>query len=172
MAVSLVVDIPATPANGFLRFIPLGGNGYTSPFAMWQCQQLLVTGDATGGAASITVNMDRRYCSMMGYASMTYPGTTPDPFPLRWAITGDRVPQQFRAVKVDLIPTTISAARVSDTWLPPATVNPGPEEIALSITVPNTDTLVLQMHCAIFLFNINARQKVPYHLLAAARGGI
>ncbi len=90
MAVTISVNLPDNPGTGALRFIPLGGNGYTAPFAMWQLRAFAATGDATAGALSLTVRMDPRYCSMVGYASMNFPGTTPDPYPLRWLLTGVR----------------------------------------------------------------------------------
>lgn len=172
MSVSATVTLPATPSTGVLTYVPLGGNGYTSPFAMWSLANFLVTGAAGGGSQSLSVVMDDRYCSLMSYASMTYTDTAAHDY--RWSLVGEvggPVPLDSRTLKITASSASINAATQTDVWRPTPVVHPGATPITLSVATLNVDTFVLQLHLQVFLFNINARQKVPYHLLVACRPG-
>lgn len=173
MAVDSSFVLPNQPATGRLTLSPLGGDGYTAPHAMYTVTNWLTTGDATGGAQTMNVTMDDRFCGMVGYASMT--STAPADIDIRWSLVGavnGVVPLMVRAASIDRISSTVTTATVNDTWLPPAFIMPGQDSATLGLAVINTDTLVVQVHLVVFLYNINARQKMPFGVLADARGGI
>lgn len=170
MSVSESVTLPAQPGSGTLRFVPLGGDGYTAPFAMWQIRDFIATGDSGAGNQVVSIGMDDRYCSLVGYAAMTYTDTAVQD--IRWVLAGTQVPLQVRTIKLSPSSASLNTATMSDLWLPPAAVSPGATPVTLSITTLNNDTEVLTLHASIFLFNINARQKMPYQALVAARGGV
>ncbi len=170
MSVAISVTLPAQAALGNTIYVPLGGNGMSSPHGMYVVKGLAVTGDATGGTSTMTIIFDDRFCSMVGYASVVSANTVADPGSVRWVLTGTQTAQAFRAVEV---PDSAVAGPVSDTWLPPAVITPGgPARAQLSVALQNEDTLLSQMYAQIFVYNINARQRVPTEYLVAARGGV
>jgi len=171
MSVIDTIVLPGQGATGSVRYVPLGGNGYTAPHAMFQVRAWAVTGDASGGTMRLDLTMDDRYCSLMAYASMTSDSAN-DPSGVRWVLQGARAPQMFRANLIPALSATINAGVIADTYLPPVFVTPGESPVTLSLVMLNEDTKIMQMHASIYVFNINARQKVPMHLLVAARGGV
>jgi len=173
MSVTATVTFPSQPASGTLKYVPLGGNGYTDPFAMYQLKDFSVTGDATGGTASLHVIMDNRYCCMLAYASMTSAATGTDPMSIRWvwgSDTGGESPQAFRFQEAPVSPLGFGS-RVSDTWVPQAFMQ-GSDPVALRLSVAsvNEDTDAVVMHAVIYLYNINARNRVPMSQLVKAQG--
>lgn len=175
MSVAQTFTLPAQPPTGVLRRVPLGGNGYTDPFAMYTLRNYAVTGDATNGSVSLTVVMDRRYCSLVSYCSGIYTAAGSSPAPFRWLLgsgTNGTTPNMFRQRRIVLGSTEVSAAIITDMWLPPAFLLPGGDFSELVLTGVNEDTDIMQMFTVIYLFNINARQKVPYSHLVQSRGGI
>lgn len=178
MAVLNTFTLPGQPAQGaglggVATFTPLGGDGYTAPRGMFTVTNMVSTGDATGGAHSNEIVMDSRYCSMVSYASMTGPNAAD--IDIRWSLVasvGGVVPLMVRTLAVDRMGAAIDAATINDLWLPPAFIMPGSDPATLRIAVINADTITMQLHAVIFIYNINARQKVPYGMLTAPRGGI
>lgn len=170
MSVAATVTLPAQHSAGSTLYVPLGGNGMSSPHAMYVVKGLNVTGDASGGQASMTIIFDDRFCSMVGYASVVSSNTAVDPAAVRWVLTGSQTAQAFRAA---LIAENAVAGPISDTWLPPPVLTPGgPARAQLSVTLLNETTITSQMYAQIFIYNINARQRVPFEYLVAARGGV
>lgn len=175
MSVAATVTLPDEPATGRKAFVPLGGNGYTDPFAMYVIRNFLVTMDASGGVATIEVVMDDRFCSMVGYATYISSNGTIDPATVRWtlgsALAGS-TPQMLRARQLPLNRSAVNVSVINDMWLPPAFLLPGADFSSLIVATDNDDTFTAQLFCVIYLYNINARQKVPYSHLVQARGGI
>jgi len=170
VSVAIVFVLPDAPPVGTLKYVPLGGNGYTSPHGMYVVKGLAIAGDATGGTTKMSIILDDRFCSMVGYASVVSANTASDPGSVRWVITSSDVAQQFRVVEV---PESAVAGPISDTWLPPATILPGgPGVASLTVDLVNEDTLISQLYAQIFVYNINARERVPFELLVSARGGV
>lgn len=66
MSVSASVTLPAQPAIGSSSYLPLGGNGKQAPHGCYVVEAGVV-GDAGGGTASITVNLDTRYTNLVAY---------------------------------------------------------------------------------------------------------
>lgn len=175
VSVNSSVTLPAEPTNGTLVFTPLGGDGFASPRAMYQLSNFAITGDVSGGSISLDVVMDSRYCTMIAYATMLYSGTGTDPLPILWRLqeagVGGRSPLRLRQVSADVITADTGGARVNDMWVPPAFVDGASSGLTLTISTDNQDAGILQMFASIFIFDINARQRVPFELLVRARGG-
>lgn len=175
MSVSATVTLPNAPATGVLRYTPLGGNGYTSPHAMYQLKNFLVTGDSGGGTASLEVVMDDRFCCMIAYASMIFGGASTNPATVNWTWGGGLAgisPQFIQQRQVTLSNTSVGAPRIADTFDSPAFVHGSDSNLALTVTTVNEDADTVQLFLSVYLFNINAREKVPIELLVAARGGV
>ena len=60
MAVGTTQQLPEEPTIGSLEFVPLGGDGWIAPQSMY-VGRTQSTGDASGGAHSITINADPRF---------------------------------------------------------------------------------------------------------------
>lgn len=172
MAVSDSFTLPAEPGTGDLEYVPLGGDGLHDPFAMYLVRSFAITGDVSGGSQKLSIVFDDRFCSMVAYASFLK-ATAIDPAGFRWTLVGDRVPLQAKQLERALTPSTVAGATITDTWLPPAFINAGAGAVpTLAISTTNEDGVALQMNAAIYLFNIDARQKTPMPRLVASRGGV
>lgn len=66
MSVSTSVQLPAEPATGSLKLTSLAGDGKLSPSSRYDVF-LFVTGDATAGSASLLIQMDPRFTSLVDY---------------------------------------------------------------------------------------------------------
>ncbi len=69
MAVSSTVTLPALPAQGALQYIPLGGDGKTAPLGCYFVR-LEIDGDAGGGNATMSINLDVRYTNLVAYVNL------------------------------------------------------------------------------------------------------
>lgn len=69
MSVSVAVTLPAQPAVGSTFFVPLGGDGLTSPISMFEVAVNLDS-DASGGTNVCTINFDNRFESVVVRAEM------------------------------------------------------------------------------------------------------
>jgi len=68
LSVSADVTLPAQPSVGAMKLVPLGGNGFNSPHSMYLIGGFGVAGDASGGNAVVSINMDDRFqclCSVI-----------------------------------------------------------------------------------------------------------
>ncbi len=66
MTVATQITLPEQPGTGLVKYIPLGGDGYRSPFALarWSLDSV---GDASGGTNNISVFMPSEYCSVVAW---------------------------------------------------------------------------------------------------------
>lgn len=173
MSVIATVTLPDNPSPaGEVKLVPLGGNGFTSPFAMYTLRNFAIAGDATGSEHTLNVIMDPRYCSIVAYASMQIDVSAADRA-IHWQLTSGAVPPQFLNGHLTRNDAGILGAQIAHTWSPPAWISPGtsPQAPTLTISVFNVDTEILNMACAVLLFNIRARESVLYQHLISARGG-
>jgi len=95
---------------------------------------------------------------------------------VRWSLVGEpqgAVPLQVRVQRITNISASVGV-QVSDLWLPPAFISPGGADQVptLAIQINNVDTLIMQMHAVIFIYDIRCREDARYAQLVAARGGI
>ncbi len=64
MSVTETITLPAQPTVGNTTFLPLGGNGFTSPHSMYTVA-MAIDGDASGGIIQAKVNLDPRYAALI-----------------------------------------------------------------------------------------------------------
>jgi len=161
--------LPAEPPTGTLERIALGGNGFTAPQAEFLIRNVQSASDGTGsGSNSIQIGMDPNYCWMVAYMSATVTQASSADNDWRFQLVGARVPTQLITPLVNSLGRV--TAQIGTTWLPPASVNTG--AATLSLFVPSVGTDLLNVSAAIFVFDIRAREAVPYWNLVNARGGI
>jgi len=172
VAVSEVVSLPAQPSAGDgVLFSPLGGDGRSAPLGIYELGAQ-VTGDAGGGNATVQINMDPRYTSMVAYCA---------PF-----VVADTAETEFVAQIVDLV-LFVPNLRVVGTmpfvtegfssrnstflWYPPPIWLNGNGSIIVSfVNVDATETYGLT--ASIFVFDRNVRQLAPVQWLNATRIGV
>lgn len=173
MAVTATVQLPDNPSPaGVVRFVPLGGNGFTAPFAMYTVRNFAISGDGSGGDHTLSVIMDPKFCSVVAYASMQIDVASANRA-IHWQLSSAAVPPQFLNATLTRVDASLSGSQIAHTWMPPAWINPGTAGQAptLLISVDNVNTEVLNLNMAVLLFNIRARESVLYQHLIAARGG-
>lgn len=162
MAVNVVVTLPAQPADGFTIFTPLGGDGRSAPHG---CYFVIaeVDGDASGGAAGMTIDLDVRYTNLVAYANLRIAvdaaagdfriGLQADPavaIPPTPSITGT-IPQVATAVTTD---------NGSFLWYPPPVFMVGGGRV--SATVPNVGVLeTYKLELEVLVFDIDVRRITP-----------
>ncbi len=166
MAVSASVTLPAQPSgNGTVSIHPLGGDGYTAPQSSYTVSVLEVAGAAGGGAATLTINLDPQYESLVSVIQGQIVGiaaATAMKFRLRQE-GGMSVFTQGIA-PVDPEGTT---ARFN--W------TPGPllRADVIEMIADNTDGDTYRLSAVIFNFRKLASQTTPLPILLASlpRGG-
>ena len=175
MAVAIVVTLPSQPSDGSVTFVPLGGDGFSAPTSAYALQNLKVTGDATGGAASLTANLDNRFCSLVSFVSFRITQTTSADADFRLAITsaagGVQTPQILESGPVTAISATVSTATINKTLqLQPMMLPGAGNSGAIDVDFLNVDTDIYRISALIYNFNIRVRELTPMGPLLWARG--
>lgn len=160
MSVSEEFTLPGQPSGvGGFTFRPLGGDGFTSPQAAYQLDQIEVSGDASGGNAEIHIHMDQHYQSLV---SQIY----------AYAETATSA----REVKFQVIAGTFSANVVSPgiygaqddnsraAWMPPPIFDCD----RIKLRWPNVLGINYQVSGMIYLFNRSASHRTPLSVLLAS----
>lgn len=175
MAVTSSVTIPAQPTAGLLDYIPLGGDGFTAPFAAWSLIGHSVTGDATAGAASLGCVMDMRFTSLVAFVSIDISQASAADADLRIQLVGSGVTTQAQNLVSPSISATVASNTIGHLWCPTPMILPGGVKDAsdlprISARLLNVDTDVYSMSALIYLFNIRVREVTPMGPLLWARG--
>ncbi len=178
MSVSALVVMPTqpatTPSSNVLKFEPLGGNGYRSPFAAYSVR-VGVLGDASGGFAQVRIGFDERYVALLSYVHIGIIGAVADTDFICNFQCGidDNVQLTETALKRGI--TSVSGYDTNYIWLPPACVASGPPNAGTNTSVaPYVDTYVdnvdgdtLTVGLRVYLFQKDARERVPLEQLLA-----
>lgn len=170
---TLVVDIslPQQPSEGgadtgFTRYIPLGGDGFTSPRQMCRVD-VNIAGDASGGNLFIILRMDKAYVSVVSYMRIK------------------QTDSSVIAMEANIIPEAVGtfALRTSTTgsseftWVPPPVIL---EQADNQITAPriscqkvNIEDDEFILNAEIYLFDKRAREvgRAEDLLALIGRGG-
>lgn len=159
MAVASTLQLPGQPGVGFSRLIPLNGDGFTSPKSIYELQVSL-TGDATGGLSTITVDLDPRYLSMILRMDVVHLGsTTADEFQLIQRLQGSSANS---SVVGTLTINDASNFDPTSGWWDPPTLLPIDQ---ISSIIVNVDTNALILTAWIYNFDINALNTIPLAVL-------
>lgn len=155
MSILQDVVLPQQPGSGDVTFVPLGGDGWTSPQSMYYFS-VDQTGDASGGVATIDVGRDQRFEQVIDFLEVQNIGGA---VVFRLDIFRNT---QSRAIAcgTTLAETSISTAL----WSPPAIIDPFEWRMA----IPNVDTIVSRFKGVVYNFNIRASEKVPLHIMLAS----
>lgn len=165
MAISETVILPGQPVSGTVREVPLQGNGYLSPHSVTQVR-INATADASGGNATIIVQFDPRWVSVIGWVGFLIGGLAADQLvQFSYRVTANH------GVGVVLTVPDSSIAGVSPqvSWSPPPifasvpTVGATQPNLRSSLTNTDGDSYTLDM--AVFNFAKDVLTQTPYSLL-------
>ncbi len=160
MAVSVTLSLPAQPALGASRFTPLGGDGRTAPLGCY-LTDLQLAGDASGGAATLTINLDRRYTNLTAIMnpSATSTNSAPDFHVSMTQLTGSDV------VVLGTMPqTALETINAAFLWYPPPIYYV--QEGRLRLVMANTDaTEVYRLFVQVYCFDPEITRITPLPVL-------
>lgn len=162
---------PNQPTTGSLSYVPLGGNGRTAPFAYYAIKNAQVTGDGTGGTATIRVRMDDRYAAFVAHAVASVQQGTPADAEFRWTLTSSPGPvAAYSGVKTSN-GGSVSSTSIDVPWVPPPIVQGGGDTGAqLAVAFDNVDSDVYLLNALILLFDIRVRELTPLAAIFGSRG--
>jgi len=171
ISISETLVLPAQPAIGATTYIPLGGDGYSAPFAAYSVQGFEMDGDVSSGVVSQIITTDERFCSLVSYVAGSINQATPANADFRQTISSPRqVPLMNNAGVVTALDAAFTA-ECNVMWNPPAVILPGATDIGTIVNIwENVLDDTFRMHCLIYLFNIRVRELTPMGPLLFARG--
>jgi hypothetical protein len=161
VSVSLSFKLPeSNVAPSVTEFIPLAGDGWTSPQSAYYSNAQVV-GDATGGTATITVERDDRFSHIISFIAPEALVNTAEPFQISIARL---VNISVRMVGVMPV-STIGGSALSCLMLsPPPMIDP----VSWTFQTDNTDTIVFRMKFLVFNFQLDAPKRIPIQTLFAS----
>lgn len=177
MSVSVSVTLPAQPATGTVRYQALGGDGVNTPIGMYSVVGLQVTGDATGGSATLQVIFDAKYQSLLAYANFGAVQVASADADYRVTLSGSGLSMPTASDSGLIVATsaTLNVVTLGKLWQPPPFVTASlPGQIGtLAWQVLNVDLDSYTMSAAIYVFDILAREHANSmgQMLFNARGG-
>lgn len=174
IAVSVTRTLPAQPAVGVVNYVPLGGDGFSAPFAAYAVAGFNLQGTAGGGQAKITLQMDPRFVSLIAYVTGSIDQDVAADAELGFFISGSagHVPIQRWQATVSAVSLDTSTTPIATTWSPNPMLLPGGNQAAstLVMTAVNVDAFTYNLSTFIYLFNIRVREVSPMGPLLFARG--
>jgi len=172
-AVSSSVVLPLQPSSGDLRYIPLGGDGFTAPKAAYNLIGMAVTGAAGAGSMTLTCTMDDRYVSLLSYVSIADAQVVSADADISLLLSAGNLgmPPQALTERVVAISATVEAGTIRRTWIPTPVLLAGSEKRGLvTFRMVNVENDVYTMSLLVYLFDIRVRETTPMGPLLWARG--
>lgn len=173
MSVSSFVTLPAQPASGQSKFIPLGGDGSTSPLGCYLVE-LDLAGDAGGGTHLNGIIGDPRYTNLFafGNAKVTSAAAAPDFLITLSDFSSGTQNQEPEISVVGSMPQTATGApNATFLWYPPPIYYQGVG--VMQFIGPNVDvTETYTLYCEVYCFDINVKRLYPLNLLQLVVPGV
>ncbi len=131
-----------------------------------------VVGDATAGAALLSVVLDPKYCHLVSFMTAQIAQTTSADADLSFLIAANRTPSMALREVQTAVATVTNTIEIARTWSPPALILPGgtTDNATASVRYKNVDTDVYYLDMWAFLFDIRVRELTPMGPLLWARG--
>lgn len=158
MTVNVDLVLPAQPVSGSTIYIPLAGNGYTSPHSAFAVSAV-VTMDASGGVAALRLARDERWEHLVVLMAALVSNTTVAP--IQFDITSTSTAVSFVTSK---IPTLLPGGTQAAIFTPPPIINP----ITMNIRAANVDSFTLTASFMVYNFKIDASKQIPLDVLLAS----
>ncbi len=157
MSVSSTVQLPDQPALGSLTYRPLGGNGFTSPQAVYYLYNHAVAGDAMGGSAILTILMDPQFqCVVDQLAFQVQSQAAAATYRMQIELPGDDYIMYNSGTSV------LESGIGRSTWIPQPLFNIDTAALVMA-NVDATETY--QFSAVIYCFNKRAQELMPLNIL-------
>lgn len=133
---------------------------------------MIGTGDGSGGAITMTANLDPRFCHLISHVSVQIvQGSTADA-DIR-VVVGDSINRLILSEVVVAVATATSSFDIARTWRPPGVILPGAGQVPQVVwTSANVSGDGFHMDLLDYLFDIRVRELTPIApLLWATQGG-
>lgn len=164
MAVSATLNLPAQPALGGVEFMPLGGDGLVAPIGCYLAD-LQLAGDAGGGNATLTMNLDPRYTNLIAFINLTVSSAAAAPdFNLRIEAVDGGVGPNVLIVGTFPHITATSGPNAAFLWFPPPIYyiqNGNIRFVTVNVDVTEKYQLVAQIYC----FHPEVTRRTPLPVL-------
>ncbi len=172
MAVSVAVTLPGQPVVGASSYTPLGGDGLRAPFAAQNLNNFQATGDASGGGALLTVNLDPRFVSLVAFVPIQIIQGTSADVDARFVITAAplRTSQQVENRVIVATSAVMNTVTIAHTWNPTPQLVSGIDNPRLAVQFLNVNGDEYFLDALIYLFRLDVREKAPMGPLLWARG--
>jgi len=164
VTVQETILLPAQPAIGRTEYVPLGGNGWDSPFSYYAVAVELQA-DGSGGVNDITVVMDPQFMSLIGYIQSLVISVASATDSVRHITITEQ--DHIRDTRQMIIDVESSIAAIY--WTPPGiTLNSTPLHTpTIRSVVENNDADDHFMNLRLYNFKKDAEKKVPLRLIMA-----
>ncbi len=160
MSVTETVVLPAQPAVGFADFVPLGGDGWSSPQSMVIIRDFVLAGDATGGTSTFFVETDARFSCIVPWIQIGVVGATAaEDFSL--ALTSRLRQSQGQNVQLNGETQFTTLGGGFCFWSTPPVIDVD----RFQFTFNNTDGDSHVMNAIVYNYQLRASEKVPISIL-------
>lgn len=156
MAITQVLKLPAQPSSGSAEIIPLGGNGWISPQSAFLID-MQVTGDATGGRITLTVERDNRFEHLISLIQLNSDDAAAAEF--LFGIHRGKVVAQASGTQTNIGLTSLDNNQVA--WNPTPMISP----TKWTCVMNNVDTIEYKWLSLVYNFKIQASEKIPLSVL-------
>ena len=173
------LQLPNSPALGTVTYLPLGGDGFTAPFAAWSVANFETAHTATGRVEQ-AILMDPRYCSLIAWCTTSVAQAITADQDVRITIpspTSRVYPEQNFQGNVESVVSVLGGRDVEVQWQPTPFILPGGLRSTTSADVPritarwpNVVNDSSFMDLLVYLFDIRVREVTPMGPLLWARG--
>lgn len=126
-----------------------------------------LTGDGSGGAATITVNCDPQYDSIVSYVGYGVVGGTANPQEVSFGISSAAESVSV-ALNVPLVQPGGGLGTHNAVWTPPLILLPGGSTAQLNVISDNANTVVTALNARVYNFRRGVAQRTPLAVLVAA----
>jgi len=164
VTIAVTSTLPAQPTTGTAVYRPLGGNGWTSPHALYTVNSQSA-GDASGGGNQNSVVLDTRFANIVNIAQALFTGdtTTVDG---ELAIIGDQPTGALH--RVNCFGTLLFLSTLSDfgllTWSPPPVI--GAQSVFGQLE--NVLGTIFHLSATIYCFQKRVFEEVPLNVILAS----
>ncbi len=161
MSVTESFTLPAQPGEaGGSDFVPLGGDGWTSPQSMHILRNVVLTSDASGGTNIITISTDPRFSQIVPWVQVGVLGAAAaEDFTL--ALVSRQRQGQAQSVQHQGQTRFTTLSGGFAIWSPPPVIDVD----QIICTFNNTDGDAIILNSIVYNYRLRASEKVPISVL-------
>jgi len=169
MAIASNVALPSQPANGRVRYFPLGGDGFTAPTSAYSVRINLAS-DASGGNNTLRIKPDPQFVAVCAFLNTGVVAGSAA-IDCEFVIRHDQV-EEISVIK-ELPLVGIVSFTNSGLWTPPLYLLNATDRDAtlppfIRSTIPNVDGETHTLQTIVFNFNKRVRETTPLNQIVAS----